>query len=97
MIFGISWKDDPHASWYVIERRASVAPLYEGPGATPWMNASGKLEPGVARYLVHFPVLGGQLKNIFRVTAYNSGGKASSAPVAEYSDNKAVQRQVVPR
>jgi hypothetical protein len=84
----ISWFGDSNSDWYVVERRISVAPLYEGPGSTPWAAASSKLN--TTRFVAHYPVLAGGLKNFYRVVAYNSQGGAASVPVAEHVSQTSV-------
>jgi hypothetical protein len=84
----ISWFGDSNSDWYVVERRVSVAPLYEGPGSTPWAAASDKLN--TTRFVAHYPVLTGGLKNFYRVVAYNSQGGAASVPVAEHVSQTSV-------
>jgi hypothetical protein len=84
----ISWFGDANSDWYVVERRTSVAALYEGPGSTPWAAASGKLN--TTRFVAHYPQLTDGLKNFYRVVAYNSRGAAVSVPVAEHVSQSSV-------
>jgi hypothetical protein len=84
----ISWFGDSNSDWYVVERRTSVAALYEGPGSTPWVAASDKLN--TTRFVAHYPLLTGGLKNFYRVVAYNSQGGAASVPVAEHVSQTSV-------
>ena len=89
MDIAISWTLDPLGEGYVIERRLGVAPLFEGSPTTPWVEV-GRAERGASQGTVRVPVLppGTSLKNIFRVTAFNGGGQASSVPVAELASNR---------
>jgi hypothetical protein len=79
----IYWSGAQHADWYTVERRLAVSARAEGPGSTSWATVSGKLSAGRGQFIAHFPSPPGQLKNIFRVTSYNSKGHTSSVAVAE--------------
>jgi hypothetical protein len=85
----VYWNGAQGADWYVVERRVAVGPLAEGAGSTSWAPASSKLKAGRGQFIAHFPELPGQLKNIFRVTSYNSKGHAVSIAVAEYASKVA--------
>jgi hypothetical protein len=84
----VSWFGDSNTDWYVVERRVSIAAAYEGPGSTPWAAASDKLN--TTRFVAHYPLLTGGLKNFYRVVAHNTLGKAASAAVAEHVSQSSV-------